>query len=225
MDVEVEIGRHALRTFVVQEGKLRSVVQPTYWDSGAMVAECLRQREIPVRVSMDALPSRTANGYFSYGVATRMIPSPCDDTPGEHCHCGLYGTVSLSPLIAQYGSHARRSIAVIAAEGPTRIGSRGLRTSAARIVAYWVHPRYDDHLKAYEATCPDATFYLSLEAMLKHYDIEAEPAALDMLTMLNYTDDYSLLPTLMSLSTRGQTATPTVSADTKKRWWKRLFGG
>jgi hypothetical protein len=56
--------------------------------------------------------------------------------PHEGCHCGIYGSLSYAGLLLQY-PQARHLVTVIAAEGTTIIGTRGLRTQFARVVAYW----------------------------------------------------------------------------------------
>ncbi len=59
------------------------------------------------------------------------------DAPHEGCDCGIYGSLSYADLLYQFRSNASIMVAVIAAEGTTIIGDRGLRTQFARVVAYW----------------------------------------------------------------------------------------
>jgi hypothetical protein len=65
-----------------------------------------------------------------------MIPSG-HTAPREGCQCGIYGSHSYMDLATQYPEHTRFIVGVIAAEGQTIMGPRGLRTERARCVAYW----------------------------------------------------------------------------------------
>lgn len=149
---DIEVGRYALRTFRLVDGKLKSLFQSTYWDGGTMIAEC-------------------------------RAGTPCDIVPSENCHCGLYGTLTLDHLVKQYAADARRNVAVIAAEGSTLIGDRGLRTSAARIVAYWAPDQaFADYRNAdlvfsevYASICPDARRFEDKTEMLEAYHFPASP--------------------------------------------------
>jgi hypothetical protein len=140
---DIEIGRHALRTFRLSSDnlQLKSLFQSVIWSGGVMTAECRKSAE-------ESKPR-------------------CKKCPGEGCHCGLYGTLTLDHLLSQYHADAVNSVAVIAAEGDTLIGDRGLRTSAARIVAYWTdHPTF---VTAYANCCPGAQRFTDIFEMLKAY--------------------------------------------------------
>ncbi len=91
------------------------------------------------------------------------------DPPDKDCACGLYGCLSLSGLFGQYPDHAKRMVAVIAAEGVTYIGDLGLRTAAARIAAWWVSDDGDEELCA--RLCPGARQFINLEVMAGVYGI------------------------------------------------------
>lgn len=65
---------------------------------------------------------------------------PRHEAPGENCGCGVYGSLSYADVLGQYPTAAKHLVAVIAAEGKTIIGTRGLRTAFARVVAYWADP-------------------------------------------------------------------------------------
>lgn len=115
--VDLEVGRYALRTFRFTETELVPLVDhgvPT-WINGTCVAECLPWLR------------------FLGGLSTH--PSPA-----LHCTCGVYGSFSYEDLVTQYDDYARALTCVISAEGQTIIGSRGLRTQAARVVAYHSNP-------------------------------------------------------------------------------------
>lgn len=100
--------------------------------------------------------------------------------PANGCRCGVYGATSLGSLFAQYPLLASHIVAVIAAEGATIIGSSGLRTQAARVVAYWCGP--SPGLAKARAVlaeqCPDAQAYNDCVAMLARYHL---PFGLDQL--------------------------------------------
>lgn len=111
---DIEVARYALRTFDLSYGTLASVYKNQHvWEDGVCVAKCLRTDK-------------------------EVHKPPCKNPPGKDCACGIYGTVTLESLIKQYRRQAAQCVAVIAAEGETIVGDRGLRTAAARIVAYWV---------------------------------------------------------------------------------------
>ena len=98
--------------------------------------------------------------------------------PADGCRCGVYGATSLCSLLEQYPRLAANIVAVIAAEGSTIIGNSGLRTQAARVVAYWCRPsRQLDKARAVLAEqCPSATPYDECGAMLAAYHL---PVGLD----------------------------------------------
>ena len=90
--------------------------------------------------------------------------------PEEHCRCGIYGFFTVEELFRQYPQFAGHVIAVIAAEGMTTIGSKGLKTAAARIVAYWVRDD-DDDIERCRAGCPGARRFYDLEIMCRLYGL------------------------------------------------------
>lgn len=126
---DIEVGRYALRTFqgTYSGGELRSLFQDHTWDNGVAIAKCLKNKSKPKVVNWggdDIFP----------------VPEPEHDAPDENCECGLYGTLTLDHLLRDYRDRAAKCVVVFAAEGVTFIGNRGLRTAAARIVAYWTAP-------------------------------------------------------------------------------------
>lgn len=135
---EIEVGRHALRSFKYANGKLMSLYKDFSWDGGVAVAKC-------------------------------MATHPCDECPSFDCNCGLFGSVTITHLMTNYKEHAVKGIAVIAAEGMTLIGDTGLRTSAARIVAYWAD---EEHKVDFATNCPEAKAYAELNCMLADYKFE-----------------------------------------------------
>jgi hypothetical protein len=95
--------------------------------------------------------------------------------PDDDCDCGIYGATSLQSLRWQSPDPAASIVAVIAAQGATIIGSQGLRTQAARVVAYWCHPApmLDDAREVFAEQCPAAGAFTDLDAMLAAYGIPA----------------------------------------------------
>lgn len=146
---DIEIGRYGLRTFRIRDDKLKSVVKSHTWASGVAVAECKNERVI---VSFGGEEIETKHS-----------------APAEACTCGIYATVNLNELIRQYRPYAQRCIAVIAAEGQTIIGDRGMRTAAARIVAYW-HRDDDDAAKKAFSVCEGAKFFDDVSEVLAAYN-------------------------------------------------------
>ncbi len=151
--LDIEIGRLALRTFRTAKGTLDSIVRGYTWEGGVAIAECLRSDSSP----------------------------PCKSPPGEACTCGVYGTLTIDQLYREYASYAAKCIAVIAAEGETIIGDRGLRTAAARIVAYWASDGFDgwryteaDARDVFAKQCPDAIRFSTVEEMLEAYHFPKE---------------------------------------------------
>jgi hypothetical protein len=140
-DVDIEVGRYALRTFKVdfKRRELRSLTQgrhgPSEWAGGLCVAKC---------------------HYYGH--------QPPDPT----CTCGVYGAVSLGGL-KQFGVFARSLVAVFAAEGDTLLGDCGLRTAYARVVAYWAPSRGVQRICAKQ--CGGAKRYNKLDDMLAAYDL------------------------------------------------------
>ena len=142
---DIEVGRYALRTFRLWGHRLDSLFHDTSWNEGKAIASCF----FPVTLMDSSLDHK--------------------EVPEERCRCGLYGTLTLDQLVEEYPFRAGQSIAVFAAEGTTYIGSKGLRTAAGRVVAYWTRPNdiYADNV--YRDVCPDAIKFDDVHVMLKAY--------------------------------------------------------
>jgi hypothetical protein len=144
---DLEVGRFALRTFAVKDGKLASIIHGAgHWENGACVAQC---------------------------IATAIADEP-HEAPSPGCRCGIYGTLSLAALFSQYREFACRIIAVIAAEGVTYIGSVGLRTAAARVVAYWcaeADNRQPTEADVCAEQCPGARRFYDVDVMARLYGL------------------------------------------------------
>jgi hypothetical protein len=132
---DLEVGRYALRSFKAQHRWL-----PNNWATEYGVSSQLVFGPVSYRGSPNSWISGTceavcyAGGYLPSGAKRGH------QAPDEKCTCGIYASLSYADLIAQFHTEARTIVAVIAAEGITIIGSRGLRTQFARVVAYWVEP-------------------------------------------------------------------------------------
>lgn len=147
---DFEVGRYALRTWNIStDGALCSVIiSGSHWHGGTCTAQCLGDDlahwQEPLRVK--------------------------HETPHPQCQCGIYGSLSLDHLVSQYPHHAATLLGVIAAEGITILGSRGLRTQFARVVAYWSPPFRDIVAKEFV----DAECFDDLNKMLTTYQIPWE---------------------------------------------------
>jgi hypothetical protein len=118
------------------------------WEDGTCEAVCQRGRVLPRR----------------------------HDPPDDRCGCGIYGSLSYADLLRQYHAEARTMVAVIAAEGTTIIGTRGLSTQYARVVAYWCDP--DPIRRDCAATqFKDAQVYDCPDDMITAYGLQLLPPA------------------------------------------------
>lgn len=157
---DIEVARYGLRTFNTQAGVLGSVaITGCHWEDGVIEAKCMKGDTI--RMAM-------------WGDEEQLVPIT-HKAPHKHCSCGAYATVTLQSLVSQYAAKAQYNIAVVAAEGPTIIGSRGMRTSAARVVAYWTpDTREGKFAKAvYERVCgSEVPHYTDVREMLKAFNFE-----------------------------------------------------
>lgn len=142
-NIDFEVGRFALRTFLMYNGKPESLCANTLgrgnWVQGVCEANCyshLFERGRYPRPSMRYVRSRLTGRIID------VVCEPSEPKPNNHpapdisCTCGIYGSLSLEHLQGQYRG-ARDLVAVIAAEGNTVVGTHGLRTERARVVAFW----------------------------------------------------------------------------------------
>ncbi|BCP41448.1 hypothetical protein MINTMi27_15410 [Mycobacterium intracellulare] len=145
--VELEVARYALRTFhqilkpqafnIYDKGigmlpttladfyELGSIaIGGNHWSDGTCTAKCLGGMGMTFSCGDPRCPWCNRN----------IINH---EAPHDKCSCGIYGCLSLEWLRGQYPDKVSNIVAVIAAEGQTIIGTRGLRTQFARVVAYW----------------------------------------------------------------------------------------
>lgn len=140
---DIEVGRHALRTFKVD----------------------FRRRELRAMTQHPGTPSEWVGGTCI--AVCRSRPS-AHQSPKPSCTCGVYGTVELAGL-NQFGLYSHELVTVIAAEGATIVGDTGLRTAAARVVAYWSPARGVRRICAEQ--CKGAKEFRNLDEMLKAYNL------------------------------------------------------
>jgi hypothetical protein len=141
MTDDFEVARYALRTFKTYDGLLRPIaMNGHYWMDGVCKAECL---------STTNWDNHTA--------------------PDENCSCGVYGSLSVEHLVAQFPRESALLITVIAAEGQTIIGPRGLRCEYARIVGYWSPWR--GIRRICKRNIPDGIRFKRLQKMLDEYHL------------------------------------------------------
>jgi hypothetical protein len=125
--LDLEIGQFALRSF--------KYIERVPW-----IDDCARCWT-DGKVRYWASPSYTHFGDWMDGTCTARCGRMTHDPPGDHCQCGIYGSLSYADLLASFKYEARELVVTIAAEGTTIIGTRGLRTAYARVVGYWLKPR------------------------------------------------------------------------------------
>lgn len=129
---DLEVGRFALRSFKYSvEFESQKIGQQIGWwtDRKSRVFR-------PIAYSrVDGWEDGTCEAVcHAHGARPRH------QAPDEQCGCGIYGSLSYADVLHQFREEARHLLAVIAAEGVTIIGTRGLRTQFARVVAYWADP-------------------------------------------------------------------------------------
>lgn len=125
---DLEVGRFALRTFDLTTGRPESIcgsLGTGHWKGGVCEARCLAGSY-----------NKVYSIYSDFWDTVEPVRDCAHPAPDPECECGIYGSLSLKHLQRQYEA-ARSLVAVIAAEGQTLIGSRGLRTERARVVAFW----------------------------------------------------------------------------------------
>lgn len=131
---DIEVGRLALRSFhfssISHEFNVMDVPEKLgHWNDGTVKYWRPLSYHNPYRADwLDGTCTAIC------GVGEKHL------VPNEECSCGIYGSLSYADLLVQYRTEARSIVTVIAAEGRTIIGPRGLRTERAKVIAYWVAP-------------------------------------------------------------------------------------
>jgi hypothetical protein len=143
LEPDPAVAVYALRTFRVEDGQLASII--------------------------------TGTGHWIDGTCIARCTQNPDHVapPVDGCQCGIYGAHTLAALRHQYAEKASRLVCVIAAEGATVIGATGLRTAAARIVAFWTaEPNgSQSEFGVARQQCPGARRYFDVDLMAKLYGL------------------------------------------------------
>jgi hypothetical protein len=150
----LEVARYALRTFAL-DGYNRQL--------------------LPVR---EQIPSWREHSVWRGGECMAYCElGRLHAAPAEDCDCGIYGATNLGSLLMDYPHLASRIVAVIAVQGATIVGSEGLRTAAARVVAYWCKPTPEPDLgrEIFAEQCPHAVAFTDCDAMLAAYGLRITP--------------------------------------------------
>lgn len=131
-ELDLQVGRLALRTFRMwaPQGKDERFLAPMgmlndHWADGTCTARCLK-----------ATMAGGKNGVYETTYGDTYYDNK-HEAPDMGCNCGVYGSLTYDSLRRQYHSHMDGIITVMAAEGRTIIGTRGLRTQFARIISYY----------------------------------------------------------------------------------------
>ena len=185
MKNDLEVGRYALRTFdrhydwgdhwgslpywskisphehieqpVILGPLASSVGNQTAWLDGTCTAQCLRAQ---------------------YGISRKaarrgaFLPAPPQHrAPHRACSCGIYGSLDWTHLERQHFYEVTNIVAVIAAEGATIIGTRGLRTQYARVVGYWTDNEHTSWGVCAKRQFTDAKRYKSVTDLIDDFNI------------------------------------------------------
>jgi hypothetical protein len=171
---DVEVARYALRTFDLHPNFYRDwAARPSHldyclgplgrrgleadiaWRDGTCTAQCLR--------------SLYGIGRWEAAKGKTFLPAPPGHKPPHlACTCGIYGALDHTSLHRQYSYEMGNILAVIAAEGRTIIGTRGLRTEYARVVAWKGDGVYATIAKG---QFKDAEQFDTTEELLKAYHL------------------------------------------------------
>lgn len=168
---DIEVGRYALRSFRLNtQDKHLCAIQPLnfcgdFWKGGVCEADCLASSQEKYKLlrqlylaSHVPLPPELQRDFHGH------------KAPKMECRCGIYGALSMRRLYDFATREMGELVVVIAAEGSTIIGDYGLRTSAARIVAFWAtNPEW---VSAVSKECNgEARHFTNLDEMLSTYNL------------------------------------------------------
>jgi hypothetical protein len=167
-DPELMIGLYALRTFVVTPF--------AFTDEDAVnLAEDLCDDDKMIRPRLSSLADSGAHWKDGCCIARCRVNAD-HVAPAKNCKCGIYATNTVAALFGQYANQASKLVSVIATQGQTVKGEVGLKTSAARIVAYWIgDPDLDGSSREAEVCktdAPGARRFFDLHLMLKLFGLQ-----------------------------------------------------
>jgi hypothetical protein len=155
---------YGVRTFGYDPArrKFHSVAAPgDHWGNGVSTAQCFSDNDI------GALGSDKTDVISGNAIARTR-----HEAPDSSCDCGIYASLYLDFLKRHYDHLTSAMVAVIAAEGLTFVGSRGLRTARARVVAYALDKHRYEELKVPAAEqFRDAKRFVFSHGMAQHYGI------------------------------------------------------
>jgi hypothetical protein len=111
--------------------------------------------------------------------STRSTPS----SPGSSAtpistgtrSCGVYGFYTIDHLLTQYPDHACRIVAVITIRGRILLDNKGLRATAARVVAYWCAEDAEAEAAVCANDCPGARRFYDRDVMTQMYELTGQP--------------------------------------------------
>ena len=171
---ELEVGRYGLRSFKFSIEPVYRYAYPELLNRFGWDDQLVRVWRAPAHVIPGDWVDGTCTAVCPNDRMTRVFGEAPHDPPGDNCHCGIYASLSYGDLLRQFRNEARHIVAVIAAEGATIIGDRGLRTAYARVVGYWVNP---DRLMRDTASeqFTDAIAYSSPAELVEAYNLPLLP--------------------------------------------------
>lgn len=171
-DVSIEAGWYALRSFSLKTEQATQEVADVlggWWDDGTC--------KYWGSGSYGRWPD-WADGTCTAVCRKSSYQAPQHPPPAEGCTCGIYASLSYADLIKQFRQDAQRIVCVINAEGSTIIGTRGLKTAHARIVAYWTVPSILERTVA-KMQFKGAKQFDEPLSMIEHYQIALLPPPAD----------------------------------------------
>ena len=140
---------YAFRTFTVLDGKLASI---------------------------GAGQSDDGNGGWIDGICEANCRLNSEhQAPVRDCGCGVYGFYAIDHLLTQYPEQAQRLVAVITIRERILLDDKGLRATAARVVAYWCAEDADAEAAACANDCPEARRFHNRDVMARMFELTGQP--------------------------------------------------
>lgn len=148
---ELEVGRYAIRTF-------------KYTGSDSKYPDIMLRS------------LREGGAHWHDGVCVaECLAWKGHSAPADGCFCGIYGALDLQTLRRQYPAETAYVLAVIAVEGQTIIGTRGLRTQYARVVGYWSSGYFAAQSRACKRELKGARRFWTITGLLNAFQIPVTP--------------------------------------------------
>jgi hypothetical protein len=148
--VEPVVGDiYAFRTFHVLDGKLASIA---------------------------VTPDDDDKGGWNDGMCEAHCRRGAEhQAPVKDCRCGVYGFYTIDHLLTQYPEQAKRIVAVITIRGRVAVDDKGLRATAARVVAYWCAEDAIVEAAVCARDCPGARQFSDRGVMTRIYELTGQP--------------------------------------------------